>query len=99
MAALRLSSVCCCIFTGLYDLKMTIRGEMELAYYGEITTPSRCGRMDQCCAFGSRPVLMTFDGDLMETKPLVMGAPLHMVRVTLACASCLWDRVCLCVCG
>ena len=31
---------------------------MELAYQGEITTPSRCGRMDQGCAFGNRAVLM-----------------------------------------
>mmetsp|Transcript_18533 Transcript_18533/g.39925 ORF Transcript_18533/g.39925 Transcript_18533/m.39925 type:complete len:183 (-) Transcript_18533:70-618(-) len=36
---------------------------MDLAYQGEITTPSQCGRMDQCCAFGARPILMTFDGD------------------------------------
>ena len=50
-------------FNRVYDLKMTVRGEMELAYQGEITTPSRCGRMDQGCAFGNRPVLMTFDGD------------------------------------
>ncbi len=31
----------------IYDLKLTVRGEMELAYMGEITTPSRCGRLDQ----------------------------------------------------
>ena len=34
-------------FNRVYDLKMTVRGEMEFAYLGEITTPSRCGRMDQ----------------------------------------------------
>jgi galactokinase len=34
-------------FNRVYDLKLTVRGEMELAYQGEITTPSRCGRMDQ----------------------------------------------------
>jgi len=33
-------------FNRIYDLKMTVRGEMEFAYTGEITTPSRCGRMD-----------------------------------------------------
>ena len=37
-------------FNRIYDLKMTTRGEMELAYFGEITTPSRCGRLDQGCA-------------------------------------------------
>jgi hypothetical protein len=36
--------------------------------------------MDQCCAFGSRVVAMTFDGDLMDTKPLVVTAPLNLVR-------------------
>ena len=45
-------------FNRVYDLKLTVRGEMELAYQGEITTPSRCGRMDQGCAYGDRAVLM-----------------------------------------
>jgi galactokinase len=49
-------------FNRVYDLKMTTRGEMEYAYQGEIVTPSRCGRMDQACAFGNRPVLMTCVG-------------------------------------
>ena len=34
------------------DLKLTVHGEMDIAYRGEIRTPSRCGRMDQCVAFG-----------------------------------------------
>ena len=38
--------------------------------------------MDQCCAFGSRPVLMSFDGDLLDTKPLTVGAPLYLVSAT-----------------
>jgi UTP-glucose-1-phosphate uridylyltransferase/mevalonate kinase len=70
-------------FNRLYDLKLTIRGEMELAYHGEITTPSRCGRMDQGCAFGNRPVLMTFDGDLLDTTELQIGRDLHFVVVDL----------------
>jgi galactokinase len=52
-------------FNRLYDLKMTIRDEMEMAYLGEITTPSRCGRMDQACAYGNRPILMSFDGEAL----------------------------------
>ena len=70
-------------FNQLYDLKLTTRGEMELAYQGEITTPSRCGRMDQGCAFGSRPVLMTFDGDRLITDELQAGQDLHFVIVDL----------------
>lgn len=70
-------------FNRVYDLKMTTRGEMELAYQGEITTPSRCGRMDQGCAFGNRPVLMTFDGDRLETQELQVNEPMYFVIVDL----------------
>ena len=63
-------------FNRVYDLKLTVRGEMEMAYQGEITTPSRCGRLDQGCAFGNRPVLMTFDGDRLETEELRVNEPL-----------------------
>jgi galactokinase len=59
-------------FNRAYDLKYTTRGEMELAYKGEIATPSKCGRMDQCVAFGSTPVFMTFDGDFMRCEPLTL---------------------------
>jgi len=62
---------------------MTVRGEMELAYQGEITTPSRCGRMDQGCAFGNRPVLMTFDGDRLDTEEIQVNTELHYVLVDL----------------
>ena len=70
-------------FSRLYNLGLTIRDEMELAYRGEITTPSRCGRMDQGCAFGHRPVLMSFDGDHLETTELRAGADLFLVIVDL----------------
>lgn len=82
------SSAAICVLTArafnrVYDLKMTVRGEMELAYQGEITTPSRCGRMDQGCAFGNRPVLMTFDGDRLDTKELRVEKEMHFVLVDL----------------
>ncbi len=82
------SSAAICVLTArafnrVYDLKLTIRGEMELAYQGEITTPSRCGRMDQGCAFGTRPVLMTFDGDRLETQEYQVTEDLYFVLVDL----------------
>ncbi|NES86651.1 MAG: GHMP kinase, partial [Moorea sp. SIO2B7] len=49
-------------FNQLYNLNMTLQDEMEFAYLGERTTPSCCGRMDQACAYGNRPILMIFDG-------------------------------------
>ena len=70
-------------FNRVYDLKLTVRGEMEIAYRGELTTPSRCGRMDQGCAFGHRPVLMTFDGDLMDVLPVPVGGEFAMLIVDL----------------
>ena len=70
-------------FNRVYDLKLTVRGEMELAYQGEITTPSRCGRMDQGCAFGNRPVLMVFDGDRLDTEEFQVSDELNFVIVDL----------------
>jgi UTP-glucose-1-phosphate uridylyltransferase/mevalonate kinase len=70
-------------FNRVYDLRLTIRGEMELAYQGEITTPSRCGRMDQGCAYGDRAVLMEFDGDRLETEEIRPARELHFVIVDL----------------
>lgn len=70
-------------FNRMYDLKMTVRGEMELAYLGEITTPSRCGRMDQGCAYGNRPILMSFDGDKIDVTEMNVPSNLYFVIVDL----------------
>ena len=82
------SSAAICVLTArafnrIYDLKMTTRGEMELAYNGEITTPSRCGRMDQGCAFGNRPILMTYDSDRLDVKELRVREDMYLVLVDL----------------
>jgi UTP-glucose-1-phosphate uridylyltransferase/mevalonate kinase len=82
------SSAAICVLTArafnrVYDLKMTTRGEMELAYQGEIVTPSRCGRMDQGCAFGNRPVLMEFDGDRMDVREVRVSRDMFLVVVDL----------------
>src|SRR5512136_3025445 len=70
-------------FNRVYDLRLTVRGEMELAYQGEITTPSRCGRMDQGCAYGDRAVLMEFDGERLTTEEVRPAKDLHFVIVDL----------------
>lgn len=82
------SSAAACVlvaraFNRIYDLKMTVRGEMEFAYLGEITTPSRCGRMDQGCAYGGKPVMMAFDGDRIEVNEITIPSDLHYVIVDL----------------
>ena len=82
------SSAAICVLTArafnrFYDLKMTTRGEMEYAYQGELVTPSRCGRMDQGCAFGQRPMLMTFDGEILHVDDIPVKHPLHFFIVDL----------------
>ncbi|MEG4346667.1 GHMP kinase [Microcoleus sp. A003_D6] len=70
-------------FNRLYDLKMNVRGEMEMAYLGETATPSRCGRMDQGCAYGNRPIMMIFDGSQMDVVELKVTKDLFLVLVDL----------------
>lgn len=53
-----------------------------MGYLGEILTPSRCGRMDQCCAFGKIPTVMVFDGDLLQTRELTVRDTIHMVKTS-----------------
>ena len=73
-------------FNRIYHLNLTLDAEMELAYLGERTTPSQCGRMDQACAYGNRPILMTFDCNILEVKPLQVSQTLHFIIVDLAAA-------------
>ncbi len=70
-------------FNQLYKLNLNTLGEMNIAYVGELRTSSRCGRLDQACAFGVKPNLMIFDGDEIEVKPLNVKKPLHWVFADL----------------
>jgi galactokinase len=73
-------------FNQIYQLNLSRREEMELAYLGEITTPSQCGRMDQACAFGNQPIAMIFDGDFTKVLELKVPKDLYFVIVDLAAA-------------
>jgi len=70
-------------FNQLYNLNLNTIGEMHAAYRGERRTSSRCGRLDQACAFGNSPVLMTFDGEEIDAKRLIIKEPLHWVIANL----------------
>ena len=70
-------------FNNLYHLNLNTMGEMNIAYLGELRTSSRCGRLDQACAFGVNPNLMTFDGEEVEVKRLKVGKPLYWVFADL----------------
>ena len=47
-------------FSRVFGLGLSLEDEMDLAYLGETTTPSRCGRLDQVCGSGTRPIRVTF---------------------------------------
>lgn len=70
-------------FNLLYNLNLNTLGEMNIAYLGELRTSSRCGRLDQACAFGVKPNLMTFDGDEIEVQSLNVKRQLHWVFADL----------------
>ncbi len=70
-------------FNQLYKLNLNTLGEMNIAYLGELRTSSRCGRLDQACAFGVKPNLMTFDGDEIEVKTLNVKKTLYWVFADL----------------
>ena len=70
-------------FNMLYNLNLNTMGEMNIAYVGELRTASRCGRLDQACAFGVKPNLMTFDGDEVEVQALKVKKHLYWVFADL----------------
>lgn len=70
-------------FNSLYHLNLNTLGEMNIAYLGELRTSSRCGRLDQACAFGVKPNLMIFDGDEVDVKSLNVKKPLYWVFADL----------------
>ena len=70
-------------FNKLYDLRLNVRGEMDIAYRGELLTPSRCGRLDQACAYGENPIWMTFDGDILNVERINVGKELYWVFADL----------------
>ena len=73
-------------FNRLYHLGLSIEEEMDLAYRGERTTSSQCGRLDQACAYGNQPILMTFNSDCHPLKiaPLTVEQNLYLIIVDLA---------------
>lgn len=70
-------------FNQIYNLHLDTLEEMNLAYLGEITTSSRCGQLDQICAFGKVPILMTFDGNTYKTENIKVAKDLYFAFADL----------------
>jgi len=67
----------------LYGLNLNVAGEMNVAYRGEHKTASRCGRLDQACAYGKSVVEMIFDGEDIMTGRVTVKKPLYWVIAAL----------------
>ncbi len=80
------AAVCCLVakaFNELYELHISTRGIMQVAYRGELLTGSRCGRLDQACAYGERPVLMHFYQSEIDVEPIRVGQTFYWVIADL----------------
>ncbi len=72
-------------FNDIYTLGLGVDALMDIAYRAERRTGSRCGRMDQACAYGRVPVSLTFDiHGGCEVEPVTVAKPVHLVFVDLA---------------
>lgn len=70
-------------FSKLYQLHLSIQGEMRAAYHGERLTKSRCGRLDQACAFGEQPIIMRFSDEEINIRKLKVGKTMYWVFADL----------------
>jgi galactokinase len=80
------ASICVLVaraFNLLYNLHLSAMGEMMIAYQGEQRTLSRCGRLDQACVFGLKPVCMYFDGADIKVELLNIKKELYFVIADL----------------
>lgn len=80
------AAICCLVakaFNELYGLRISTRGIMHIAYRGELLTGSRCGRLDQACAYGERPVLMHFIQNDIDVETIRVGQTFYWVIADL----------------
>lgn len=80
------AAICCLVakaFNELYGLHISTRGIMQIAYRGELLTGSRCGRLDQACAYGETPVLMHFYQNEIDVERIRVGKTFYWVIADL----------------
>lgn len=71
-------------FAAVWGLTLSTEEVMDLAFRGEMRTPSRCGRMDQCVAMGPGKIArMEFDGSKCSLQSISCKTSLHFVVADL----------------
>lgn len=69
-------------FNKLYHLGFSVDDEMDFAYRGERHC-SKCGKIDQICAYNRQVSLLEFDGNDLFVSPLEVGSDLYFVFADL----------------
>lgn len=67
----------------LYNLNLTEEEEANVAYYSELLSGSKCGKLDQINNFLPGAKLVTFDSDNVVTKSLIVAKDIYMVYADL----------------
>lgn len=77
------SSACICIlvvraFSSLYNLKLNKKQEMEIAYLSERKALSKCGRMDQICAYNHKTMLIEFVNQNIKLQEIKLKKNMYL---------------------
>ena len=70
-------------FNKVYDLKLSTDQIMDIAYKSELLTPSRCGRLDQICAYGRKLLHVIFDTNKIIVKEVNVKKTIFMLLADL----------------
>lgn len=71
-------------FNDIYDLNLPIEEEMELAYIAENSIGSKCGKLDQICAYGVGIRQIEFDEDNISIELIDFYGKCAFIIVDLA---------------
>jgi GHMP kinases putative ATP-binding protein (modular protein) len=70
-------------YNQVYSLKISIEEEMKLAYQAENLIGSKCGKLDQICAYGKGIRFIEFDKEYIVSKNINIKQDLYYLLVDL----------------
>ena len=71
------------IFNNIYNLQLNNYDIMNIAYNGELMTGSKCGKMDQCIAFGKGPFKIIFNKDSITINDIKLKDNIYILIIRL----------------
>lgn len=71
------------IFNNIYNLQLNNYDIMNIAYNGELMAGSKCGKMDQCIAFGKGPFKIIFNEDSIAINDIKLKHNIYILIIKL----------------